>query len=107
MEAPDTVALSVSRYQVSAREALPMSANAQITEQHGRGPEHYAAELGGGSVFEIYPAHGRQASTLRLGLSIDGASARPPLEPGRRVLADPDGRKVDLQVSSRKRCAGL
>ena len=31
MEAPDTVALSVSRYQVSARGALPMSVNAQLT----------------------------------------------------------------------------
>ena len=67
-------------------------------EQHGQGPQHYAAVLDDGSVFEIYPAADHHTGVVRLGLSINGALAQPPLEPGRRVLTDPDGRKVDVQV---------
>ncbi|WP_028649210.1 glyoxalase/bleomycin resistance/dioxygenase family protein [Nocardiopsis sp. CNT312] len=66
-------------------------------ERHGRGPRHYAAVLDDGSVLEIYPATDtRRTGALRLGLAVDAAAARPPLEPGRRVLTDPDGRKVDV-----------
>lgn len=68
-------------------------------EQHGRGPQHYAATLDDGSVIEIYPTGNHGTSTVRLGLGIEGASARPPLEPGRHVLTDPDGRKVDVQAA--------
>ncbi|MFV2198928.1 VOC family protein [Nocardiopsis sp. LOL_012] len=68
-------------------------------ERHGKGPRHYAAVLGDGSVLEIYPATGtRRTGALRLGLAVDAAAARPPLEPGRRVLTDPDGRKVDVEA---------
>ena len=66
-------------------------------EQHGQGPRHYAATLADGSVFEIYPARpGRETGTLRLGLTISGATAIPPLAPGRHLLTDPDGRTIDI-----------
>lgn len=68
-------------------------------EQHGRGPQHYAAVLSDGSVFEIYPAADRRTGAVRLGLSIEGAQARPPLKAGRYLLTDPDGRKVDIQAT--------
>ena len=67
-------------------------------EQHGQGPQHYAAVLDDGSVFEIYPAADRRTGAVRLGLSINGDLAYPPLEAGRHVLTDPDGRKVDVQA---------
>ncbi|ANW22376.1 VOC family protein [Streptomyces clavuligerus] len=65
-------------------------------EQHGTGPEHYAAELDGGTVFELYPA-GRRPATgyLRLGLTGTGRSGH---APGRSTLTDPDGRTVVLAV---------
>ena len=69
-------------------------------EQHGQGPEHYAAVLADGTVFELYPARaGRQTDMLRLGLAIDGAAATPPLTAGRHILTDPDGRTVEVRVS--------
>ncbi|MEU3400835.1 glyoxalase/bleomycin resistance/dioxygenase family protein [Streptomyces filamentosus] len=59
-----------------------------VPEQHGSGPEHYAAVLDDGTVFELYPATGRPATGyLRLGLIA---------EAGRRVLTDPDGRTIVL-----------
>ncbi|MFD6953427.1 MULTISPECIES: glyoxalase/bleomycin resistance/dioxygenase family protein [unclassified Nocardiopsis] len=70
-----------------------------VRERHGEGPEHHAAELPGGMVFEIYPATAaRSTGAVRLGFTVDGRRALPPLEPGRHVLTDPDGRKVDLRV---------
>ncbi|MFJ8674312.1 MULTISPECIES: glyoxalase/bleomycin resistance/dioxygenase family protein [unclassified Streptomyces] len=69
-------------------------------EQHGRGPRHYAAVLAGGTVFEIYPARpGRETGALRLGFAITGATATPPLPPGRHQLADPDGRVVYVDAT--------
>ncbi|WP_017540632.1 VOC family protein [Nocardiopsis halophila] len=68
-------------------------------EKHGDGPEHYAAVLADGTVFELYPAGARPTGRLRLGLDIDGGRARPPLAPGRHVLTDPDGRKVDVAAA--------
>lgn len=68
-------------------------------EQHGQGPRHYAAVLDDGSVFEIYPATDRRTGPIRLGLSIHGDLAHPPLEAGRHVLTDPDGRKAVVQVA--------
>lgn len=68
-------------------------------EQHGRGPQHYAAVLDDGSVFEIYPATDRRTGPVRLGLSINGDLADPPLATGRHVLTDPDSRKVDVQAA--------
>lgn len=68
-----------------------------VPEQHGRGPRHYAAELPGGVVLELYPATAdRITGVMRLGLALPGEVAAPPLAPGRHVLVDPDGRKVDV-----------
>jgi lactoylglutathione lyase len=84
--------------------------------RHGSGPEHFAAELPGGGVFELYPATDG-ASTLgtRIGFrvpSVDHAvaalsdypsavvSAPRDSEWGRRaVVADPDGHRVELVQS--------
>lgn len=89
----------------------------QFTQhRHGSGPEHFAAELPGGGVFELYPATD-SASTLgtRVGFrvpSVDQAvaalgdypgaivSAPRDSEWGRRaVVMDPDGHKVELVQS--------
>ncbi|MGW9448558.1 glyoxalase/bleomycin resistance/dioxygenase family protein [Streptomyces sp. NPDC055632] len=68
-----------------------------VAERHGQGPEHYAAVLPNGMVFELYPASpGRQTDALRLGLAVDGSTATPPLMPGRHILTDPDGRTVEV-----------
>ncbi|MGB8352628.1 MAG: VOC family protein [Chthoniobacteraceae bacterium] len=81
--------------------------------QHGKGAEHFAAELPGG-VFEIYAQTAQGLSTLgtRIGFavpSVDDAigalgdypdavvSAPKDSEWGRRaVVADPDGHRVEL-----------
>ncbi len=81
--------------------------------RHGKGPEHFAAELGG-SVFELYPLAADGPSTLgtRLGFSVPsldaaiaalsdypGAVVSPPKDSpwGRRaVVSDPDGHRVEL-----------
>jgi catechol 2,3-dioxygenase-like lactoylglutathione lyase family enzyme len=69
-------------------------------EQHGQGPRHYAAILTDGAVFEIYPARpDRQTGALRLGLALNGATATPPLAPGRHLLTDPDGRTVEIHAT--------
>ena len=66
-------------------------------EQHGQGPRHYAATLADGSVFELYPARpDRETGALRLGLTITGTAATPPLASGRHLLKDPDGRTIDV-----------
>lgn len=56
-------------------------------EQHGTGPVHYAAELGG-LVLEPYPTKGEPDNT-RLGFKLGTGETC-------RVLADPDGRKVEV-----------
>ncbi len=81
--------------------------------QHDSGPQHYAAELGGG-VFELYPLAADGPSTLgtRIGFSVPsldsvvaalsdfpGVIISPPKDSewGRRaVVADPDGHRVEL-----------
>lgn len=69
-------------------------------EQHGEGPEHYAAVLVDGTVFELYPARpGWQTDRLRLGLGIQGSVAVPPLTPGRHILTDPDGRTIEVHAA--------
>ena len=69
-------------------------------EKHGQGPEHYAAVLADGTVFELYPARpGRQTDSLRLGLTVSGDAVAPPLAPGRHVLTDPDGRAVEVHAT--------
>lgn len=67
-------------------------------EQHGTGPEHYAAVLAGGTVVEIYPATDRQTGPLRLGLAVQRSATHPRLDAGRHVLHDPDGRTIELYV---------
>ncbi|MEU9111006.1 glyoxalase/bleomycin resistance/dioxygenase family protein [Streptomyces sp. NPDC048483] len=70
-----------------------------MAEQHGQGPEHYAAVLADGTVFELYPSRpGRQTDALRLGLAIDGGTANPPLATGRHQVTDPDGRTVEIDA---------
>ena len=81
--------------------------------QHGSGPEHFAAELGG-SVFELYPQSPEGPSTLGtlIGFSVpslDSAiaalndypsaviSPAKDSEWGRRaVVTDPDGHRIEL-----------
>jgi lactoylglutathione lyase len=89
------------------------------SEQHGNGPEHYAATLGDNLVLEIYPcAAGAQPDAgLRLGVMVDniedalraiGHTAAP-----RRtkwglsaLVHDPDGRTVELvQSNTAANCA--
>ncbi|MDB6024060.1 MAG: Glyoxalase/bleomycin resistance protein/dioxygenase [Verrucomicrobiales bacterium] len=83
------------------------------SHRHGKGPEHWAAEMSGG-VFEIYPQTPETPSTLgtRVGFrvpSVDSVIGRliefpdsvvsptKDSEWGRRaVLVDPDGHKVEL-----------
>jgi hypothetical protein len=68
-------------------------------ERHGQGPEHYAAVLADGTVFELYPARpDRETGALRVGFSVACAAATPPLAPGRHVAADPDGRTVEIHA---------
>jgi catechol 2,3-dioxygenase-like lactoylglutathione lyase family enzyme len=71
-----------------------------VPERHGDGPEHYAAVLADGTVFELYPARdGRESGAVRLGLAVDGSAATPPLTPGRHLLTDPDARTVEVRAS--------
>ncbi|MFE9423537.1 VOC family protein [Kitasatospora sp. NPDC006697] len=59
-------------------------------ERHGGSPAHYAAELPGGLVLELYPAGpGRESGPVRLGFTVPGVTER-------RLLTDPDGRTVEL-----------
>lgn len=68
-------------------------------ERHGGGPEHYAAVLPDGAVFEIYPSTtDRRTGALRLGFALDGRTVRPALPPGRHLLTDPDGRTVEVHA---------
>ena len=58
-----------------------------VTEKHGDGPEHLAAECGR-AVLELYPrGDGPSSAGTRLGFRVGGE---------RRVVADPDGHKVEL-----------
>ncbi|MFD4835396.1 VOC family protein [Streptomyces uncialis] len=62
-----------------------------VRERHGTGPVHYAAELDGGFVFEVYPADGKEPTgPARLAFSVPAG----PLPPGTHRLTDPDGRTV-------------
>jgi predicted enzyme related to lactoylglutathione lyase len=81
-------------------------------EQHGRSPEHYAAQLGS-TVFEVYPCNvGTPLGCIRIGFQVSSLeptlsalrqqSAKILTEPhdspwGRRaVVQDPDGNRVEL-----------
>lgn len=84
-----------------------------LQHRHGSGPEHFAAELPGGGVFELYPAaENASTSGTRIGFrvpSVDDAVAALSGYPGavvsaprdsewgrRAVIVDPDGHKVEL-----------
>jgi len=68
-----------------------------VREQHGSGPVHYAAELAGGLVVEIYPGTAeRSTGRLRLGLVVPSTSYLPT---GEHTLTDPDGRVVVVTAS--------
>lgn len=84
-------------------------------EQHGKGPEHYAASLGAVGVLELYPANEGDTSTVRLGFTIDsmpekldclrvaGAKVVSGIKQTawgtRAVVEDPDGNRVELVQS--------
>jgi len=89
-----------------------------IQHQHGNGPEHFSAKLGG-SVFELYPkVAGGIEITLgtRIGFRVASldtciaaftdypdAIVSPPKDSpwGRRaVIADPDGHRIELVESA-------
>jgi catechol 2,3-dioxygenase-like lactoylglutathione lyase family enzyme len=72
-----------------------------VREKHGDGPVHYAAELPGGMVLELYPAPTGVVSRVRIGLTVpdqDAAVARLRAAGAtvkRSDLAiDPDGNRV-------------
>lgn len=68
-----------------------------VLERHGTGPDHYATELPGGLVLELYPATARRpVSSNRLGFRT--AAETVDLAPGHHVLEDPDGRAVEVHV---------
>ncbi len=81
-------------------------------ERHGTGPEHFAARIGS-AVLEVYPQVGDADSVgLRLGFRVtsvdrvieavhqaNGSVITPPrsgLWGYRAVLADPDGRRIEV-----------
>ncbi|MFE5852433.1 VOC family protein [Streptomyces sp. NPDC056500] len=70
-----------------------------VKEQHGDGPEHYAAQTQDGCVWELYPS-GRRPATgyLRLGFTVQAARGASAYAPGQHRLTDPDGRTVILSV---------
>jgi lactoylglutathione lyase len=87
-----------------------------VEEQHGNGPRHFSAEIGG-TVFEVYPTKNADAvdSTTRLGFSVTNFAEvldslrsqgievvnEPKQTPWglRAVVRDPDGRAVELYDS--------
>ncbi|MBL7502661.1 VOC family protein [Frankia sp. CNm7] len=70
-------------------------------ERHGSGLEHYAATLSGGAVLELYPAGSRgETGRIRLGLTASQGEMGIFLEPGDHILRDPEGRVVDIHVTS-------
>lgn len=82
-------------------------------EQHGKGPEHYAAKLGDEFVLELYPCVDGAIpdSALRLGVTVESivvalgliGQSVVPRQTDRGLCAlvrDPDGRAVELTQSS-------
>jgi hypothetical protein len=64
-------------------------------EQHGGGPEHWAAVLAGGTILELYPgAPDRRTGQVRIGFAVRADTAG--LMPGRHLVQDPEGRTVEI-----------
>ena len=111
---PPTLALIVlqSADVESAKDFYSLLGMSFVEEQHGQGPRHYSANLGG-LVLEIYPCQGSTSiSSLRIGFRVPSLDrtldmlrrrgARIVREAkdspwGRRaVVEDPDGNRVEL-----------
>ncbi|HWJ61802.1 MAG TPA: VOC family protein [Acidimicrobiales bacterium] len=80
-------------------------------EQHGSGPEHLSADLGG-TVIELYPqGSGPRSTGTRLGFAVASVDAvlaavpdgtEVPRDGGRTVVVvDPDGHRVELTEPAR------
>lgn len=70
-----------------------------VADRHAGGPEHYAARLADGTVFELYPASTEQETgDVGLGFRISAAMTRHHLEPGQHLLRDPDGRTIRVHA---------
>lgn len=75
-----------------------------LTEQrHGGGPVHFAAELPGGLVMELYPAGEKAVTRTRLGFMVgDRATVADALRRNgftvkrQSLVIDPDGNRVEL-----------
>ncbi len=106
MVVPHLLVVRVSELEASRRWYETLGLAFEI-EQHGNGPEHYAADHGG-FVFELYPAtHKMPASaSVRLGFTVSDVAglaatmdpsgylvSGPSIQDGslRAVLRDPDG----------------
>ena len=80
-----------------------------VKEQHGKGPVHYATTIGS-LVLELYPLGTNSIDNIRLGFTLDNKNI---LEDENieivseyffndvmiYVIADPDGRKIEIQMS--------
>lgn len=70
-------------------------------------PTTHAAILSNGSVLEICPAAAEDTTgPIRIGLTVNGAAAKPPLAAGRHELTDPDRRVVTVFCPEERRAAG-
>jgi len=69
-------------------------------EQHDAGPEHLAAALTDGVVFELYPAdEANPAGQIRIGFTVPAAQRHPGAGVG-SPKRDPDGRAVVVTLAS-------
>ncbi|GAA5146143.1 hypothetical protein GCM10023321_05150 [Pseudonocardia eucalypti] len=70
-----------------------------VREQHGIGPEHYAATLADGLVLELYPGTPERATgALRLGFELEPGGPAEGTGLAEGVHRDPDGRAVEVRV---------
>jgi len=77
-----------------------------VAEQHGKGAQHYSAEIGG-VVLELYPLSGRPTSGLRLGLvvsdlagvieSVKALGMTVSRADASATVVDPDGHQIALE----------
>lgn len=65
-------------------------------EQHGDGPVHYSAEIGG-TVLELYPSGDRPVTRTRVGLVVPDPFG---VAPSPTVITDPDGNRIEVRATS-------